>query len=361
MRDFRAFRLGWWSAGRHRHDMPHDLLRDSRLAGGCGPAAPASRTSSRLPNIAPTSGCSFGSRRRRGQVDAGAALLKDIPVGARTPRGASGRGVTLESYLWIMLGSALGRRRPLRVLGARRAPLGRDVSLGHAGREHSRAPLSSALPTWPSSPARRAPARHGGPMRRLHDILRLQPADAEPRPRRRRARAAANVVASVVDMPRLGLARPHRRRRFGDGAGYDPVAHLATGCPAQSAAIYFWIALGSGIGGVARLWCARHAALAVRGGVSVGHPARQHRRLARHRLLLHPHRPRRPLTREHDNAPVRHDGPMRWLHDILGLQPRHAQPDARRQRFAAGANVVLSVALCLLSVAGTRGSATRRR
>src|SRR5688572_20156447 len=66
-----------------------------------------SRTSSRLPNIVPTSGCSFGSRRMRGQVDAGAALLKDI-VGARAREAPVEGAATVESYLWVMLGSALG-------------------------------------------------------------------------------------------------------------------------------------------------------------------------------------------------------------------------------------------------------------
>jgi CrcB protein len=64
-----------------------------------------------------TFGCRFGSRRRRGQVDAGAALLKDI-VGARAREAPVEGAATVESYGCAVLAERqLGEKFPWGTLG----------------------------------------------------------------------------------------------------------------------------------------------------------------------------------------------------------------------------------------------------
>ena len=93
------------------------------------------------------------------------------------------RGTTLESYLWIALGSALGGAGRYWCSGLVARHFGETFPWGTlVVNILGSFVVGFADALLAGTPARQL--RHGGPVRRLHDILRVQPADAEPRPRR---------------------------------------------------------------------------------------------------------------------------------------------------------------------------------
>ena len=92
------------------------------------------------------------------------------------------------TWVWVMLGSALGGGSALLAVGPRRPPYRRDLSGRHADRQRHRLVHHRLLRH--ADRARRprvrrhgrAPVRDDRRLRRLHHLLLLQPANAQPRP-----------------------------------------------------------------------------------------------------------------------------------------------------------------------------------
>src|SRR5271166_3868690 len=112
---------------------------------------------------------------------------------------------------------------------------------------------------------------------------------------------------------------------------------------------WVWVMLGSALGGPGALLAFGPGGQAHRGIVPGRHADRQRRRLVRHRLLRQPDRTGWPRVRRHGRAPVRDDRRVRRLHHLFLIQLADANL-ARDSMALAGANAMLSLALCLIAV-----------
>ena len=114
--------------------------------------------------------------------------------------------------------------------------------------------------------------------------------------------------------------------------------------------IYFWVMLGSALGGGARYWfsglAAHHFGETFPWGTLIVNVTR----LVRHRLLLDPHRAGRARLRRLGRTPIRDDRHLRRLHHLFFLQPQTLNLVRDGEMALAGANIGLSFLFCLLAV-----------